>query len=79
VYANETLNCLLKEIFKGVAEHVSTHSLRKSFGRAVYEKNGRSEDALVKLSEMFQHSSPGLTRKYLGLRKQELGAIYMNL
>jgi integrase len=78
-YRIPSLNTLLKETFAGVAKNISTHSLRKSFGRHVYERNGRTEDALVKLSEMFQHSSIAMTRKYLGLRQEELDDIYMNL
>lgn len=79
VYAIPSLNTILKEVFKGYAEHVSTHSLRKSFGRHVYEINGRSEDCLIKLSELFQHSSMAITRRYLGIRREELGNLYMNL
>lgn len=79
VYAIESINTILKVIFRGYAPHVSTHSLRKSFGRHVYEKNGRTEDALVLLSEMFQHVSVKVTRIYLGIRREELGNIYMNL
>ncbi len=79
VYAIESLNTILKQVFAGVAPRVSTHSLRKSFGRHVYEMNGRSEDALTKLSEMFQHTSQSVTRRYLGIRREELGDIYMNL
>lgn len=79
VYAIPSINTILKEVFKGYAEHISSHSLRKSFGRHVYEKNGRSEDALIFLSEIFQHSSMKITRTYLGIRKEQLGSIYMNL
>lgn len=79
VYAIESLNTTLKQVFTGYAKHISTHSLRKSFGRHVYEINGRSEDSLVKLSELFQHSSMAITRRYLGIRREELGNIYMNL
>ena len=79
VYAIESLNTRLKEIFAGYAPHISTHSLRKSFGRHVYETNGRSEDCLIKLSELFQHSNMSITRRYLGIRREELGSIYMNL
>lgn len=37
------------------------------------------EIALVKLSEIFSHSSIAITRRYLGLRQQELGEVYMSL
>ena len=79
VYATPSLILILKKEFYGKAPRISTHSLRKSFGRHVYELNGNSEDALIKLSEMFQHSGMAMTRKYLGLRKEELKDIYMNL
>lgn len=79
VYATETLNTILKSVFAGYAKNISTHSLRKSFGRHVYEINGRSEDCLIKLSELFQHSCMAITRRYLGIRREELGSIYMNL
>lgn len=55
----------------------STHSLRKTFGRRVVEMAGpNSEMALIRLSELFQHSSPMITRRYLGLRQKELGEVY---
>ena len=58
---------------------LSSHSLRKSFGRQCYEKNNESEKALMYLSEMFNHTSPSITRKYLGIRQEELNNIYMTL
>lgn len=79
IFCIESLNTILKTVFSGFAEHISSHSLRKSFGRHVYEKNGQSENALNTLSEMFQHESLKTTRIYLGIRKEELGNIYMNL
>ena len=55
----------------------SSHSLRKTFGRKVVEMAGtNSEMALIRLSELFQHSSPMITRRYLGLRQQELSEVY---
>jgi hypothetical protein len=35
--------------------------------------------ALIKLSEIFNHSSPMITRRYLGLRAQELEEVYNSL
>ena len=49
------------------------HSLRKTFGRQVYNMNSEnSELALVKLMELFNHSSVTITKRYLGLRQEEL-------
>ena len=60
----------------------STHSLRKTWARKIYENEnaaGRGELALLKLSEIMNHSSPAITRRYIGLRQQELGEVYDNL
>ena len=58
-------------------EHFSTHSMRKTFGRQVVEAAGEnSEFALIKLSELFNHADIQTTRRYLGLRSQELLETY---
>lgn len=55
----------------------STHTLRKTFGRKVFESAGeQSEMALVKLMELFNHSSVAITKRYLGIRQQELMETY---
>ena len=55
----------------------STHSLRKTFGRRVVELAGpNSEMALIKLSDIFNHASPLVTRRYLGLRQEEISEVY---
>ena len=79
VFATVTINRTLKRIFAGYAPVVSSHSLRKTFGRRVYEMNGRSEHSLVLLSDIFGHSNLALTRRYLGLRKEEISNVYLNL
>ena len=38
-----------------------------------------SEMALIKLSELFNHSTPQITRRYLGLRQEELLEVYDTL
>ncbi len=50
--------------------------MRKSFGRKVYESCGESEKALNYLSELFNHTSLSVTRRYLGIRQEELNNIY---
>lgn len=76
-YSSQQVNRLLKSYFKGT--RISTHSLRKSFGRRVWENNGKSDEALIYLSEIFNHSNMSITRKYLGIRQEELNDIYLNL
>lgn len=77
IYSSQHVNRLLKKYFKG--DDISSHSLRKSFGRRVWKNNGKSDEALLYLSEIFNHSSIGLTRKYLGIRAEEIKNIYLNL
>lgn len=81
VYSRQTLNRLLKKVFSKEAKksNISSHSLRKSFGRRVYDNNDKSEMALTYLSELFNHTSVATTRKYLGIRQEELNDIYDNL
>lgn len=83
VYTVQRINVILKEIktkYNLKIEHFSTHSLRKNFGRKVVEQAGEnSEMALIKLSELFNHSSPMITRRYLGLRHEELMNVYEEL
>jgi integrase len=81
VITTQQVNRLLKVCFSSLlpTHCISTHSLRKTFGRRVYENNGRTEDALNKLSEIFNHASLRDTRKYLGIRQEELNEIYLNL
>lgn len=83
VYTTQRINKKLKEIrtkYGLKIEHFSTHSLRKTFGRKIVEAAGKdAEFALIKLSELFNHSDVRTTRRYLGLRQQELLETYSML
>ena len=57
-------------------EYFSTHSLRKTFGRKVFESSDNAELALVKLLELFNHSSVSITKRYLGLKQEEILQTY---
>jgi integrase len=74
---NRKLKSLFNEFYPGL--NISSHSLRKSFGRRVYNNDNQSERALMMLSEIFNHSSIATTRKYIGIRKEEISNIYLNL
>lgn len=80
VYSTQRINILFKEVKSKYGlkiEHFSTHSMRKTFGRKVVESAGEnSEFALIKLSELFNHSDVQTTRRYLGLRSEELMETY---
>ncbi|MBO4664214.1 MAG: tyrosine-type recombinase/integrase [Bacteroidaceae bacterium] len=80
VYSIQRINVLLKDIKASYGlkiGHFSTHSMRKTFGRKVVEQAGpNSEMALIKLSELFNHSSVAITKIYLGIRQEELLETY---
>lgn len=57
----------------------STHSLRKTFGKRVYDMGENKSHILVMLSKIFNHSNTTVTRRYIGLESQEIGDIYSNL
>ena len=79
VYSTRSLNRILKRVFNNPRLNYSTHSLRKAFGRKVYENHMQSDHSLILLSELFRHSSVACTRRYLGIRKEEIGNVYLTL
>ena len=80
VYSTQRLNVVLKEIkekYKLNIKNFSCHSLRKTFGREVYNQNlGLGEQALVMLMDIFNHSSIAVTKRYIGLRQEEVAKSY---
>lgn len=60
-------------------KNISTHLLRKTFGRRVWDNQGQDEKALIMLMEVFNHSSVSITKRYLGIRSEEIEDIYKNL
>ena len=78
-YSLQYVNRLLKEGGKDVKirnKNISTHSMRKSGSRFIWENNGHSDEYLIKLSSILNHSSTFITRKYLGISKEEIKNIY---
>ena len=81
VYSIQRINVLLKDIKKKYnlksVKNISSHSLRKTFGRHIYERaDSNGEVALAMLSELFNHSNIVITKRYLGLRKEEILGCY---
>ena len=79
-YTADRLNVMFKSIrvkYRLSVKRFSTHSLRKTFAKRVYTMAGdRSEDALVRLSEMLGHSSTAITRRYIGLTQKVMMDTY---
>lgn len=83
VYSTQQLNRILKQVkakYRVNVKNFSCHSLRKTFGRQVYNQNPENaERALVMLMDMFNHSSLAITRRYIGLRQEEVAQTYESL
>lgn len=83
IFSTQRINVLFKEIREKYGlkvEHLSTHTMRKTFGYRVYSTSGdNAEVALVKLMELFNHSSVSITKRYLGIRQEELAECYSML
>ncbi len=83
VFSIQRINIRLKEIkseYKLSIKNFSSHSLRKTFGRQVYNQNSENAElALVKLMDLFNHSSIAITKRYLGLRQEEILQTYESL
>lgn len=76
-------NLKLKEwnfdYLKNTTVHFSTHSFRKSFGYAIWDAKGRTNEQLVLLMDIFNHTSLDMTKKYLGITRDEKFNAYDSL
>ena len=50
-------------------EGIGTHSFRKFFATNVYQDNGYN---IILVQELLQHSSPDITRRYIGISSKDL-------
>ena len=81
VFSTQRLNIKLKEINKkyrlGV-KNMSNHSMRKALGRRAFDMASETskELCLIKLSELFNHSDTSITKRYLGLKQEEILETY---
>jgi integrase len=78
-YVNVKLKELVKKYRIKVDGNISTHTFRKTLGRRVMEVNNYSNESLVLLMELFGHSSMSITKRYLGIREQEIHNVYDSL
>ncbi|MBU2700100.1 integrase [Sporomusaceae bacterium BoRhaA] len=59
----------------GIKEAIGTHTLRKTFGYWAY-KSGAD---ITRIQKLLNHSAPSVTLAYIGITKDELDNIYINL
>jgi len=77
-YVNRQLKTIFAH-YKIRVQNPSSHTLRKTFGRRVWESDNKNERSLVYLSEIFSHSSLQVTRLYLGITAGTIANVYKSL
>ena len=76
--ANKRIKGVFQD-FEIKCSNPSSHTLRKTFGLRVFNIYNRSEDALILLSQIFNHSNISITRRYIGITKQKISNAYTSL
>ena len=72
-----TINGVSKE-FKKIEEYLNipyplgSHSLRKTWGKNVYDATLN----IALIMKAFNHSSPGITLKYIGIEEEDINRLY---
>ena len=80
-FSIQYVNAKLKEIFTkyGIKGQYSSHFMRKTLGRRVWETNKYSDQALLLLSQLFNHANVSTTKIYLGIRESEISNLYLSV
>ena len=78
-YVNVKLKELLNKYDIHLEGNVSSHMFRKTLGNRALKLNNYSNESMVLLMELFNHSSPTTTKRYLGVRDSEIQSIYDSL
>ncbi len=71
--AYKIINDVAKEV--GIKEKIGTHTLRKTFGYHAYN-NGYD---ITLIQKLFNHSSPSVTLRYIGITQDEMDDVYLSL
>ena len=76
-----SLGRIIKDVAEevGIERNICSHSLRKTFGYFVYHNAEDKNNALVILQTIFNHSSPAITSKYIGLTDDEVSDVFNSL
>jgi len=59
----------------GITDSVGTHTLRKTFGYHCFQQG----IDITRIQQLLNHSSPAQTLRYIGITREELDAVYINI
>lgn len=57
----------------------STHSFRKTFGKYVFDSNGKTYESILMLNTIFNHSSIRQTQDYIGITSEKIDELYSGI
>lgn len=78
-YTTQAINYHLrryKEKYALPVSHFSSHSLRKTLGKKVYEDHGRTEYGLMIVNRTFKHRDLQTTERYIGVSDNDMDGVY---
>lgn len=78
-WANVNLKRIFKKYGITVDGNISSHMFRKTLGNRVLKLHNYSGESVILLMDLFSHSSPAVTRRYLGIREREVMDVYDSL
>jgi site-specific recombinase XerD len=59
----------------GIQDKIGTHTLRKTFGYHAY----KSGTDITPLQQIFNHSAPSVTLRYIGIQQDDIDQVIINL
>lgn len=71
--AYEAINGAARAV--GITGKIGTHTLRKTFGYWAYQAGVD----ITRIQKLLNHSAPSVTLAYIGITKEELDSVYINL
>jgi len=71
--AYKIINDAAKEV--GIKDRIGTHTMRKTFGYMAYQ----SGVDITRIQKLLNHSSPSVTLEYIGITREQLDEVYLNL
>ena len=76
--AHKLIKTTMREL--NIKGNYGTHTLRKTFGYHVYQNNVRENPLILEtLQKIFNHSTQSITLKYIGITKEVITDVYLNL
>ena len=78
-YCNVKLKSIFRKYNISIDGNISSHLFRKTLGNRVLRLNNYSGESVILLMELFGHSSPAITKRYLGVREREIHDVYDSL